>query len=164
MPASTIELRHIIPGAGLVIQDQKPVTARPERDKIILTKLQQAGIIGAAYKDRNKHRRDFNTALEAMFTAAAKPELRSKLQKPTKNAAEDSNDDDEDGYLDYIDAVKAQVNWAESLTSSVFADFFTALLRARVQWNENPREPLDKNKHSAAAKAIQSLLDSEPDL
>ncbi|KAK7991664.1 glutamate carboxypeptidase 2 protein [Apiospora saccharicola] len=197
MANSSISLAHIIPREGLVVADRKPVTVRPQRDKIVLTKLQQANVVGAARKDIHKYCRNLDSALEAMFTAASQPELRSKLREPTKTVTEnvtetvtktagktvttktvtttvtkdskgdkddDGDSDDEGGYLDYVDAVKAQTAWATALTSPVFADFFTALLRARVQWNENPREPLDKSKHSATAKAIQALLDSEPGL
>ncbi|KAK8045414.1 hypothetical protein PG993_005438 [Apiospora rasikravindrae] len=162
MSYQTIQLHDVLPRAGFVIDNHSPFTCRPQRDKLIVVKLRQARVIGRAFLKRNEYRGTLNAALETMFIAAARDNVRAKLTK----AANDDEDggDDEGGYLDFVDEVKKHVEWAQQLSSSVFLDFFTALLGARVNWNNNPRQPLDPNNHSTTAKAAQALLGLEPGL
>ncbi|KAK8085367.1 hypothetical protein PG997_006638 [Apiospora hydei] len=164
MSTNTIQLQDVLPRAGLVIDNHKPFTCRPQRDKLIVAKLRQARVIGRAFLKRNEYRGTLNAALEAMFIAAAQDNVRAKLTKAANDDDDDDDDDDEGGYLDFVDEVKKHVEWAQQLSSSVFLDFFTALLGARVAWNANPRQPLDPNNHSTTAKVAQALLDLEPGL
>ncbi|KAK8069852.1 hypothetical protein PG994_006468 [Apiospora phragmitis] len=150
MPTYGIQLLDVLPHAGFVISNRKPFTKRPQRDKLVKTQFRHANVIGGAYNKRNESRRALDVALEAVFVTAAKEDVRAALN--------------EDGYLDFVNEVKKHVEWAQQLSSSVFLDFFTALLRARVGWNVAPREPRDPDKQSATAKAAQALLDLEPGL
>ncbi|KAK7991662.1 hypothetical protein PG996_013319 [Apiospora saccharicola] len=132
----------LLPHAGMILPSYH-LTSRVQRDQLVRTKLTEANVIGCDTK-RHVYHRNLNNALAAMFVAAAKDEVRAKLQV-TKTAKEDkdgngkednANDqDDEGGYLDFVDEVKKHAEWANHMSSSLFLDFFTALLGARVAWN-----------------------------
>lgn len=113
-----------------------------------------------------------------MFVAAARDDVRAKLSKAAKedkdtdadiygkneHAMDDNeDDDDEGGYLDFVDEVKKHVGWAEHMSSSVFLNFFTAILGGRVAWNES-RQFSRARKGLEPANAAQALLDLEPGL
>lgn len=167
MSKPTNNLHDLLPRAGLIIDNHSPVTSRAQRDKLVLNKLQHASIVGRAFFKRNQYRDALNTELAAMFAIAARDEKRAKLTKATDNNENTDGDDDEDdegGYLDFVDAVKEDVAWAQDLSSSVFLDFFTRLLGARVAWVDKPREPFDEKDHSTTAQAAQVLLNLEPGL
>ncbi|KAK7931559.1 hypothetical protein PG985_002271 [Apiospora marii] len=163
MSTLAVQLLDVLPRPGLIIDNRKPFTVRAERDDLVFHKLQEANVIDHAFLNRRQNSSCLNRALESMFFAAAKDEVRAKL---TKAASENDDDDGEGGYLEFVDEVKKKVDWAQKLTSSVFLDFFTAVLRARVAWNDKPRYPAgNKPKDSSAsAKAAQALLDIEPGL
>ncbi|KAK8115931.1 hypothetical protein PG984_012433 [Apiospora sp. TS-2023a] len=118
------------------------LTSRAERDKLIFAKLAKSGIIGYGI-NRYVYSNKLNTALAAMFAAAAKDEVRAKLVKTTKEDKDTDGDKDEGDYLDFVDEVKRHAEWADHMSSSLFLDFFHALLGARVAWNESEKAKLD---------------------
>lgn len=153
MSAKAIQLPDVLPRSGLLVANRKPFTVRAPRDKLVLAKLYQARVIQPDFRSLKYYRAFVDSALYVMFRTAARGEVLAKL---TKNGG---------GYLDFVDEVKKSVTWAQEVTSSVFLDFFTAVLGARVAWNEKNGDASAKPKYSCdSARAAQALLDREPGL
>ncbi|KAF3069822.1 putative glutamate carboxypeptidase 2 protein [Daldinia childiae] len=81
-----------------------------------------------------------------MFAIAVEPEIINHL------TAEDG------GLLDLLSALKEATPWARSLGESVFFQFCECLVKARKEWQGNPRLPFDPSQHSQTARSIDNFL------
>ncbi|KAI1644464.1 uncharacterized protein F4817DRAFT_318777 [Daldinia loculata] len=96
--------------------------------------------------------RAVDQALADMFTIGVKPEIINHLTSK------------DGGLLDFLSALKEAIPWARSLGESIFFQFFERLVKARKEWQENPRPPFDPSQHSRTARSIDNLLRETGDL
>lgn len=126
-----------LPKAGLIFPARLRLLSNGERDAVVSGAFRAAGLIVASptKADLDRGRANVEAALVDLFTNAA-----DEAYKPLIQQGE---------ALDFESTLRENTLWAKGdrLDNSVFAEFFHALVDARLAWKENPGSPFGKQSH-----------------